>query len=185
MPIKAIDDPRPTHQPRRIDLPVQKEKKKKKTESEQEKVTVAIENIATRRPRTSSSEKLSQFETSKNSHLKAEGNLEQIRRTRTPMKGIIGLTGKLPLEKGKNQILISEFGGGARFRDKFPSLNVIQTGSKNGKISTCTSVRPKMHRLKMRSKKNLHGMAHTSFIKSSSRRMNTARMSTKKKLLQK
>ena len=106
-------------------------------------------------------------------------------RTRTPMKGIIGLTGKLPLEKGKNQILISEFGGGARFRDKLPSLNVFQIGSKNGKISECTSARPKVYRVKMRSKKNLHVIEHTNFAKSSSRRMNTARMSTKTKQLQK
>ena len=50
MPIKAINDPRPIHEPRRIDLPVQR-KSAKRTESEQEKVTVAIENVANHRPR--------------------------------------------------------------------------------------------------------------------------------------
>ena len=47
------------------------------------------------------------------------------------MKGIIDLERKLPSEKGSikfsNQSLER-----ARFRDTFPSLNVIQTGSKYG-----------------------------------------------------
>ena len=112
-----------------------------------------------------------------NSYLKAEGNLEQIRRTKTSMKGIIGLRRKLPSEK---ECITSSYQSleGARFRDKFPPLNVIQTGSKNGKISECTTVRPKMYSVDMRSKRNLHGIQHTNFAKSASRK-GTARMSTK------
>ena len=58
--------------------------------SEQEKVTVAIVNIANQCLRTTS-EELLQFETSMNSHLKAEGSLERIRRSKIPMKGILAL----------------------------------------------------------------------------------------------
>ena len=67
-----------------------------------------------------------------NSYLKAKGNLEQIRRTRTPMKGIIGLTRILPSEKGRMKFPYQSLEG-ARFRDTLPSLNVIQTDSKNGR----------------------------------------------------
>ena len=58
-----------THQ-RRIDVPVQKEMVKDQNPNK-EKVTVAILNIANRRPRDTSG-KLLQFETSQNAHLKAE-----------------------------------------------------------------------------------------------------------------
>ena len=173
MQIKAVNDPRPLHQPRRIDLPVQKGKR---TESEQEKVKVAIVNNANNIP-IYISEQFLQFGPSMSSYLKANGNLEQIRRTRTSMKGIIGLTRKLPSEKGRIKFSYQSLEG-ARFRDKFPPLNVILSGSKNGKISECTSVRPKMYRVEMRSKRNLHGMEHTNFAKSASRN-DTARMSTK------
>ena len=136
MPINDINDPRPSNQPRRIDLPV---------ESEQEKVTVAIVNIAYHRPRITS-EKLLHFQNSMNSHLKAEGNIEQITRSRTPMKGIIEIERKLPSEQGRIKFSYQSLKR-ARLRDKFPSLNVIQTGSENGR-STCTTVRPKMYRVK-------------------------------------
>ena len=64
-------------------------------ESKQEKETVAIVNIANHRPRYIS-EKLFHFQNSMTCHLKAEGNLEQITRSRTPMKGIMELERKLP-----------------------------------------------------------------------------------------
>ena len=82
--------------------------KGKGKQSEQEKVTVAIVNVANPCPRTTS-EKLLQFETSMNSRLKAEGNLEQIRRSQMPMQGIIALKTKLPSDKRKHQILMSPF----------------------------------------------------------------------------
>ena len=69
--------------------------KRKVKESEQEKVTVAIVNVANHRPRTTP-EKLLQLETSKNSHLKAEGRLEHIRRSKMHMKVIVALERKLP-----------------------------------------------------------------------------------------
>ena len=72
--------------------------KGKRTESNQEKVTVAIVNNANNFA-SDISEQFLQFGPSMNSYLKAEGNLEQIRRTRTSMKGIIGLTRKLPSER--------------------------------------------------------------------------------------
>ena len=93
------------------------------------------------------------------------------------MKGIIGLTRKLPSEREVHHILMSEFGG-----DKIQRQNSISERDpdwqQEWKISKCTSVRPKMHIVKMRSKKNLHGREHTNFTKSSSRK-DTARMSTK------
>ena len=130
IPIKAINDPRPTHEPRRIDLTVQR-KSAKITESEQEKVTVAIVNIANHRPRYIS-EKLLHFQNSMNSHLTAERNFEQLKRSRTLVKGILALKRKLPSEKGSIKHS-SQSLERARFRDTFPSLNVIQTGSKNGR----------------------------------------------------
>ena len=97
MPTSAINYTRHIHQPRRTDLPVQLEKGQGK-ESEQETVTVAVVNISNHRPRTTS-EKLLQFETSTTSHLKAERNLEQIRRSRMPMKCVIAFESVLPSEK--------------------------------------------------------------------------------------
>ena len=130
--LTPINDPRQIHQPRRIDeknRSTSPKGKGKRTESEQEKMTVAVVNVANHRPMYTS-EKLLHFETSMNSHLKAERNIEQIRRNGTPMKGFIGLQRKLPSEDGRIKF-IYQILEGARFRDKFPSLNVIQTGSKN------------------------------------------------------
>ena len=120
------------HQPRRIDLPVQKAKVMERSPKKR-RVTVAIENIANHRPRSYILQRqFLQFLPSMNSYLKAEGNLEQIRRTRTSMKGIIGLPRKLPSEKGRIKFSYQSLEG-ARFRDKFPPLNVIQTGNKSGR----------------------------------------------------
>ena len=132
--LTSINDSRPILQPGIIDEKNQSTSPKGKgerTESEQEKVTVAIVNVANHRPMYTS-EKLLHFETSMNSHLKAERNIEQIRRNGTPMKGFIGLKRKLPSEKRSIKFPYQSLEG-ARFRDKFPSLNVIQTGSKNGR----------------------------------------------------
>ena len=62
-------------------------------ESEKEKVTFAIVNIAIYSPSTIS-DKLLQFKTSMKSLLKAEGNLEQVGRSKMPMKGIEALKRK-------------------------------------------------------------------------------------------
>ena len=109
MPIKAINDPRPTHEPRRIDLPGQRESAKKKQSPNKRRKTVAMVNIANHRPRYIS-EKLLHFQNSMNSHLTVERNLEQLRRSRTLVKGILALKRKLPSEKEKHQTLKSEFG---------------------------------------------------------------------------
>ena len=59
----------------------QSKRKGNGTESEQEKVTIAIVNTADHRQRITS-EKLLHFQNSMNSHLKAEGNFEQLKRSR-------------------------------------------------------------------------------------------------------
>ena len=118
--------------------------KGKRTESEQEKVTVAIVNVGNHRPRITT-EKLLHFQNSMNSHLTAERNIEQITRSRTPMKGIIELERKLPSEQGRIKFSYQSLKR-ARLRDKFPSLNVIQTG---------TTVRPKMYRVKWAARKRI------------------------------
>ena len=74
-----------------------KEKGKGK-ESEQEKLTVAIVNSANYRPMTTS-QKLLQFEPAMNSHLKAEGNLKQTRRSKMPMKGTIAFERNFRLKR--------------------------------------------------------------------------------------
>ena len=64
--------------------------KGKGKESEQEKVTVAFENVANHRPR-STSDKLLQFDTSMNCPSKAKWNHEQMEWSKMPMKGILAL----------------------------------------------------------------------------------------------
>ena len=76
-----------THK-RRVDLSAQKKKE----------LTVAIVNSANYRPMTTS-EKLLQFEPAMNSHLKAEGKLEQIRRSKMPMKGIMAFERNFRLKR--------------------------------------------------------------------------------------
>ena len=67
-----------------------------------------------------------------NSHLTAERNFEHLRRSRTLVKGILALKRKLPSEQGRIKFSHQSLER-ARFRDTFPSLSVIQTGSKNGR----------------------------------------------------
>ena len=70
-----------------------------------------------------------QVETSRNTHLKAEGNLEQVARSNMPINGILLLRRKLSSDKTSirfsRRTLIR-----AKSRDNLPSLNVIQTGGK-------------------------------------------------------
>ena len=114
-------------------------------ESEQEKVTVAVVNIANHRPRTTS-EKLLQFETSMTSHLKAERNLEQIRRSRMPMKCVIAFESVLPSEKKSINFSCQSLER-AKFRDTIPSLSAIQTGGENGRSSNAPPT--KVHKTKL------------------------------------
>ena len=79
------------------------------------------------------------FEPSSNSHLKAEGNLEQVGWSTMPMKGIIALRRNHPSEKESIRFSRQCFEG-AKSRDKFPSLNVIQTEKYKREISRCTTV---------------------------------------------
>ena len=72
--------------------------KGKGKKSEKEQVTGAIVDIANHRRRNTSG-KLLQFETSMNTHLRAEGNLEQVGRSKMPMEGVLALKRKLPSEK--------------------------------------------------------------------------------------
>ena len=51
MPINAINYLKPVHEPKRFDLPPQRERQQRK-ESEQEKVRLTILNIADHRPKT-------------------------------------------------------------------------------------------------------------------------------------
>ena len=99
------------------------------------KATVAVVNVANHPPRYTS-EKLLQFETTMNRHLKAEGNLEQIR-----------VHKNTSVRKGKNQILISEFGGGKILRHISTSERDPDR-KQEWKISIRTSARPKMYRVK-------------------------------------
>ena len=114
-------------------------------ESEQETVTVAVVNIANHRPRTTS-EKLLQFETSMTSHLKAERNLEQIRRSRMPMKCVIAFESVLPSEKKSINFSCHSLER-AKFRDTIPSLSAIQTSGENGRSSNAPPT--KVHKTKL------------------------------------
>ena len=76
------------------------------------------------------SETLVQVETSMNTHLKAKGNLVQVGQSTMPTKRHCCAQKNPFVREEKHQILTSEFGQ-QNSCDKFPSLNVIQTGSKN------------------------------------------------------
>ena len=76
--------------------PQRKEEGKGK-ESHEEKVTIDVVNFANRLKDTS--RKPLQVETSRNTHLKAEGNLEQVARSNMPIKGILLLRRKLSSDK--------------------------------------------------------------------------------------
>ena len=95
-----------------------------------EKVTVAIVNLANHWPRTSSG-KLLQFDASMSTHLKAEGNLVHMGRSKILMRGILALKSKLPSDKRSIRFSHQSLKK-AKFKDKFPSLNVIQTSSRKG-----------------------------------------------------
>ena len=88
-------------------------------------------NIANRCPRNASG-KLWQFETPRNTHLKAEENLEQAGQSEMPIRGTLALRRNLPSEdvsiRPQHQSLER-----AKSRDKLPSLHVIQTGGENGR----------------------------------------------------
>ena len=60
-----------------------------------------------------------QVETSRNTHLKGDGNLEQVRQSKMLMKGILELRRKIPSEKMKHQILTSKFGKGKNSERQF------------------------------------------------------------------
>ena len=105
--------------------------------SEQEKVTLASVNIANHRPRTTS-EKLLQFETSMNSHLKAERNLEQIRRSRNSHEMRYCVWKRTSVRKEKHQLLISEFGESKIQRHNSTSERDPNKWWKR-KISKCTT----------------------------------------------
>ena len=75
--------------------PSRNEKRKAK-KSDKEEVTVAIVNIANHRLRNAPG-KLLQFETSRNTHQKAQRNLEQVRQN--AREGILALRRKLLSEK--------------------------------------------------------------------------------------
>ena len=105
---------------------------------------------------------------------KAEGNLEEIRRARTSMKGFIGLERNLPSEEGRIKF-IYQILEGARFRDKFLSLRLAARTEDLHMHHTTRHVQSEM-----RSKKSLHGMEHTNFTKSSSRPKDKTRMSTRR-----
>ena len=130
---------------RRINLPVQKEEVKEKSPN-REKVTVATVHIADHRQRTTSDELLQceNFETSMNSHSKGRGKPRATRRSKMPLQGIIALESKLLSEESSIKFSYQSLEG-ARFRDTIPCLNVIQTCSKKGRSSKCTTVRSQMY----------------------------------------
>ena len=93
------------------------------------------------------------------------------------MKGIIGLPRKLRRKREESNSHIRVW----REQDSetnFPPLKRDPDRTQEWKISECTTVRPKVCRVDMRSKRNLHGIQHTNFAKSASRK-GTARISTK------
>ena len=96
-------------------------------------------------PRTSSGE-LWQLETSMNTHLKAKGNLGQVGQSKMPIKVILAPKNETSAREesvsSSHQSLER-----ANFRDKFPSLNVIQTSSKNGRSPTAPPHDQKVDRL--------------------------------------
>ena len=85
-------------------------------------------NIAYHCPRTTSG-KLLQFH--EHPLVKAEGNLERMRRSKVPLKGILAFKRELLSEK-KSIRFSHQSLKRAKFRDEFPSLNAIHQCSKNG-----------------------------------------------------
>ena len=117
---------------RRNDQPVVHERREGKSKHpDRGKASVAIVHIANHHSRITSGMP-SQFETSRNTHLKARRNLEQGGPSTMPMKGILALRRKVPSEKISIRLSRQSLER-ARFRDKCPSLKVIQTGTKNAR----------------------------------------------------
>ena len=104
----------------------------KEQDPKNRKVTVAIVNIANHRPRTTSGKLFCNFETTRNTNLKAGGNLHEVGRSKMPFKGILVFERKP--SSAKRSIRFSyQSPERAKFRDKFPSPDVIQTGSEHGR----------------------------------------------------
>ena len=87
-----------------------------------------------------------QFEASVNTHLKSEGNLEQVGQSQMPMEGILALARKLPSEKKKYQTLTSELGEFKIQRQISVSERDPDRQQKR-KIFKSTTVRPKVYRV--------------------------------------
>ena len=99
----------------------------------------------------------------------AEGNLQQIRRSKMPTKGNIALDREF-VGKRKHQILISELGG-SKIQRQVSTSKRDPDRQQERKISKCTTVRSKRYRVEW----SLQGIDHTNFTRSSSRRKDTAR----------
>ena len=113
-----------------------------------------------------------------NTHLNAKGNLEQVEQFKMAIKVILAPKNETSVReesvRSSHQSLER-----ANFREKFPSVNVIQTSSKNGRSPTAPPHDKKSRQSGMRSKKILQGMEQTNFTKSSSRRKDTTKMTTR------
>ena len=113
-------------------------------EAEKEKVTVAIVNIANHWPRTSSG-KLLQSEASMNTHLKAEGNLVQMGRSKMPMRHSCAQK-QTSIRQEKHQIFTSEFGG-SKIQGQISISERDPDKQQTGNISKCTAIWPKVYRV--------------------------------------
>ena len=116
----------------------------KGNESEKEKVTVAIVNIANHWPRTSSG-KLLQFETSMNTHLKAEGNLVQMGRSKMPMRHSCAQK-QTSIRQEKHQVLTSELEE-SKIQGQISISERNPDKQQKGNISKCTAVWPEVYRV--------------------------------------
>ena len=148
--------------------PQRKEKGKTK-EREKRKGTVAMVNIANHRLRDTSEKRL-QVDTSKNTDLKAEGNLEEVGQSKMTMTGYLALSREFSSETVS---MSRQSLDRATFKDKFPPLIMILTGRKNGR---CPKGPPYDHS-GMGSKKSLQDTKACKLFKKSKQKV-TARMYT-------
>ena len=102
-------------------------------------------NIPNHRPRTTS-DKLLQFETSMNSHSKAEGNLEQGRNSKRPTKRHYCAEKETSVRREKHQILISERGE-SKIQRQISIPERDPDRQQERKISKCTTMRSKKYRM--------------------------------------
>ena len=118
-------------------------RKGKGEESRKEKVTVAIVNIANHRLR-ETLRKLLQLETSMNTHLKAEENLEHVATSKRPMRH--SFAQKEPsISKKKKSIRVSKSKfGKCKIQRQMSISERYSNWWKKLKISKCTTVRPKV-----------------------------------------